>query len=70
MEKKGYIPLEGVVNKVHWKIYEVEIEWWLITNLNLKWKLKKNHIRIIEWDKVEVELNEIDPTKWYITKRL
>lgn len=32
-------------------------------------KIKKNNIKIIEWDKVRVELNEVDPTQGRIIYR-
>ena len=36
----------------------------------LSGKMKLHNIKIISWDKVKVELNEIDPTKWRITYRV
>lgn len=33
------------------------------------WKMNKNNISIIQWDKVRVELNPLDPTKWRIVYR-
>jgi len=47
----------------------------LLTDIGMKvtaypsWKMNKNKIRIIQWDKVKVELNPFDPTKWRIVYR-
>ena len=64
------IKMEWIILKIHWKNFDVKIWDNYIATLNLKWKLKKNKIQFVEWDKVEVELNNIDPSKGYITKRL
>lgn len=32
--------------------------------------MKKNNIKVIIWDKILIKLNEYDPTKWLIIKRL
>ena len=64
------IKMEWIILKIHWKNFDVKIWDNYLATLNLKWKLKKSRIQFVEWDKIEVELNNIDPTKWYITKRL
>jgi len=32
--------------------------------------MRKNYIKLIEWDKVTIELSPYDPGKWRITYRL
>lgn len=61
-----------------WKVTKV-LWWWnyqvFIQEMELQitaypsWKMKKNNIKIIEWDSVQVELNEYEPTKWRILYR-
>lgn len=71
MAKNEWIVLEWIVEKVlWWWEYSVVLEWWLKVQAKPKWRLIKSRIKILMWDKVQVELNEIDPTKWYITYRL
>lgn len=71
MAKEEWIVLEWIVDKVlWWWEYSVVLEGGLKVQAKPKWKLIKSRIKILMWDKVQVELNEIDPTKWYITYRL
>jgi len=68
---KNWIVMEWIVEKFLW--------WWDIkvlvgNNLSifckLSWNMKKNKIKVILWDEVEVSINEYDPKKWMIIKRL
>ena len=68
--EKNIIVLEWKIIKKHGKTFEVKIWDKFIANLTLKGKLKKSKLQFIEWDKVKVDLNLIDPTKWYIIERL
>lgn len=71
MAKEEWIVLEWVVDKIlWWWMYLVILDWWMAVQAKLKGKLKQRKIKIIPWDKVQVQLNEIDPTKWYIIYRL
>lgn len=71
MAKNEWIVLEWIVDKVlWWWMYSVVLDGWMKVQVKLKWKLVKSRIKVLMWDKVQVELNEVDPTKWYITYRL
>ena len=71
MSIEEWIVLEGIVNKVlWWWMYLVILDWWMKVHAKPKWKLIRSRIKIVMWDKVQLELNEIDPTKWYIVYRL
>lgn len=71
MAKNEGIVLEWVVDKVlWWWMYSVVLDGWMKVQVKLKWKLLKSKIKILMGDKVRVELNEVDPTKWYIIYRL
>ena len=43
--------------------------WWGIVKGYLSWKMKKNFIKLIEWDTVTLELSPYDLSKWRITFR-
>jgi len=71
MAKNEWLIMEWVVEKVlGWGMYLVLLGWWMKVQAKPKWKLIKSKIKIVIWDKVQVELNEIDPTKGYIIYRL
>jgi len=71
MVKEEGIVLEWIVKKVvWWWNYIVELDGWLKIHAKPKWKLVKMKIKILPGDKVRVQLNEVDPTKGYITYRL
>jgi len=71
MAKNEWIILEWIVEKVlWWWMYSVILDGWMKVQVKLKWKLVKSRIRVLMWDKVQVELNEVDPTKWYVIYRL
>ena len=71
MAKEEGIVLEWIVDKILWGwMYSVELDWWMKVQAKPKWKLTKMRIKILPGDKVRVQLNEIDPTKGYITYRL
>lgn len=71
MAKEEGIILEWVVDKIlWWWTYSVILDWWMVVHAKPKGKLKQRKIKIIPWDKVQVQLNEIDPTKGYIVYRL
>ncbi len=71
MTKKDEIVMEWIVEKiVWWWTYLVILDWWLKVHAKAKWKLTRMRIKILPGDKVQVQLNEVDPTKGYITYRL
>ena len=71
MSKNEAIVMEWVVDKVlWWWMYSVILDGGMKVQAKPKWKLIKSRIKIVMWDRVQVELNEIDPTKGYITYRL
>ncbi len=53
-------------------VFEVQLPedfWWGIVKGYLSWKMRNNFIKLIEWDKVLIELSPYDLTKWRITFR-
>jgi translation initiation factor IF-1 len=65
------IEVEGIVIEIlgGW-YYKIDLWNWMYVMAKPAWKLRKNNIKIIVGDKVKVELNEYDPSKWRITYRL
>lgn len=59
------------ITKILWGWnYQVLIDWMdMVITAYPSGKMKKNNIKIIEWDSVQVELNEYEPTKWRILYR-
>ena len=71
MSKSEGIVMEWIVEKVlWWWMYSIILDGGMKVQAKPKWKLIKSRIKIVMWDKVQVELNEIDPTKGYIIYRL
>ena len=53
-------------------VFEVQLPdefWWQVVKWYLSWKMKNNFIRLIEWDKVLLELSPYDLSKWRIVYR-
>ena len=53
-------------------VFEVQLPdefWWQVVKWYLSWKMKNNYIRLIEWDKVLLELSPYDLSKWRIVYR-
>lgn len=71
MTNNEAIVVEGVIEKVlGWWNYQIKIDDMDLTIMAYaSWKMKKFNIKIIEWDKVQVELNEYDPSKGRIIYR-
>lgn len=71
MTNNDTIVVEWIVEKMLW--------WWnyqvkligmdMLVTAYSSWKMKKFNIKIIEGDKVQIELNEYDPSKWRIIYR-
>lgn len=63
---------EGEVIDVLWgwtyKVVIPSMDWFEVV-AKPSWKMKKNNIKIIPWDMVEIELCEYDMTVWRITFR-
>lgn len=73
-QKEDKMIFEGTVDKTYpWAKFLVNIKMWeteyLVTG-HLSWKMRKNFINIIEWDRVEIELTPYDLTKGRVIKRL
>lgn len=60
-----------VVEVLWWWKYKVVISWMegVEVEVYTSWKMKKNNIKIIVWDVVQVELNPYDMRKWRIIFR-
>lgn len=43
--------------------------WWQVVRAYASWKMRIHFIKLIEWDKVSVELSPYDLTKWRIIFR-
>lgn len=71
MSNQDAIVVEWVVEKILWGWdYQIKIDDMdMVVKAYASWKIKKNNIKIIEWDRVQVELNEYDPQKWRIIYR-
>lgn len=53
-------------------VFEVQLPeefWWEIIKRYLSWKMRINFIKLIEWDKVLLELSPYDLSKWRIIFR-
>ena len=71
--KQDKIEVEGVILKaLPGLVFDVQLPeefWWGIIQGYLSGKMKKNFIKLIEWDKVLVELSPYDLSKWRIIFR-
>lgn len=53
-------------------VFDVQLPegfWWQLVKWYLSWKMKKNFIKLIEGDKVLIELSPYDLAKWRIVFR-
>mgnify|MGYP003612736185 FL=1 len=53
-------------------VFDVQLPdefWWQIVKGYLSWKMRNNFIKLIEWDKVLLELSPYDLSKWRIVFR-
>jgi len=53
-------------------VFDVQLPeefWWTIIKWYLSWKMRIHFIKLIEWDKVIVELSQYDLSKWRIVFR-
>ncbi len=71
--KEDKIEVEWTIKKtLPGLVFDVQLPdefWWNIIQGYLSGKMKKNFIKLIEGDKVTVELSPYDLTKWRITFR-
>lgn len=54
-------------------VFDVQLPanfWWQLVKWYLSGKMKKNFIKLIEWDKVVIELSPYDLSKGRITLRI
>ena len=73
MSKEDKIEVEGTIIKtLPSLVFEIQLPedfWWGIIKWYLSWKMRNNYIKLIEWDKVTVELSPYDTTKGRIVFR-
>ncbi len=74
MSKEDKIEVEGtIVQSLPGLVFEVRLPedlWWGIVRGHLSGNMRKNYIKLIEGDKVTIELSPYDPEKGRITYRL
>ncbi len=72
-KKEEKIEVEGVVvNALPGLVFEVQLPedfWWTIVNGYMSWTMRKNYIKVIIWDVVNIELSPYDLTKGRIVFR-
>ena len=72
--EESKIEVEGTIIKaLPSLVFEVQLPenfWWWVVKGYLSWKMRNNFIKLIEGDKVLIELSPYDLTKWRITFRL
>ena len=72
-KKEEKIEVEGTIIKtLPDLVFDVQLPeefWWWIIKSYLSWKMRINYIKLIEWDKVLVEISPYDLTKWRIIFR-
>jgi len=73
MSKEDKIEVEGtIIQSLPGLVFEVQLPedlWWGIVRGHLSGNMRKNFIKLIEWDKVTIELSPYDPGKGRITYR-
>ncbi len=73
MPKEEKIEVEWVITKaLPSLVFEVQLPenyWWWIIKWYLSWSMRNNFIKLIEGDKVVVELSPYDTTQWRIVFR-
>ena len=72
-QKEEKIEVEwNIVKALPNLVFDVQLPddfWWEIIKWYLSWKMRINFIKLIEWDKVLLELSPYDLTKWRIIFR-
>lgn len=73
MSKEDKIEVEWcIIKSLPGLVFEVQLPetlWWGTVRWHLSWNMRKNYIKLIEWDKVTIELSPYDPGKGRITYR-
>lgn len=73
MSKEDKIEVEGVITQsLPGLVFEVQLPadlWWGTVRGHLSGNMRKNYIKLIEGDKVRIELSPYDPEKGRITYR-
>lgn len=73
MSKEDKIEVVGtIVKSLPGLVFEVQLPedlWWDVVHGHLSGNMRKNYIKLIEWDKVTIELSPYDTTKGRITFR-
>jgi len=71
--KESKIEVEWVIIKaLPSLVFEIQLPddfWWKIVKWYLSWKMRNNFIKLIEWDRVLIELSPYDLTKGRIIFR-
>ena len=74
MSKEDKIEVEGIIiQSLPGLVFEVQLPenlWWGVVRGHLSGNMRKNFIKLIEGDKVLIELSPYDPGKGRITYRL
>ncbi len=74
MSKEDKIEVEGTITQsLPGLVFEVQLPenlWWWTVRWHLSGNMRKNYIKLIEGDRVTIELSPYDPEKWRITYRL
>ena len=74
MSKEDKIEVEWqIIKSLPGLVFEVQLPenlWWTVVRWHLSGNMRKNYIKLIEGDKVTIELSPYDPWKWRITYRL
>lgn len=72
-KKQDKIEVEWIVVKaLPGLVFDIQLPsdfWWRQIKWYLSWKMKSHFIKLIEWDKVLVELSPYDLDKWRIIFR-
>lgn len=72
-EKESKIRVEWIIMKAHPNlVFDIQLPddfWWQIIKWYLSGKMRIHFIKLIEWDKVTVELSPYDLNKWRIVFR-
>ena len=71
--KEEKIEVEWIIVKaLPGLVFDIQLPeefWWSIIKWYLSWRMKKHFIKLIEWDKVSIELSPYDLGKWRIVFR-
>ena len=61
-----------IVKSLPGLVFDIQLPedfWWQLVKWYLSWKMRNNYIKLIEWDRVLLELSPYDLSKWRIIFR-